>query len=642
MKLRSFAFRLVALSSIAAAGPTFLVAESPEDETVRSYDFRTLVRSLPHARTFLKPYGPLLSVSPGSQIQNNEHETLGILQDPQVGESIIFSHSSRASMSMPGHAAPAIHAEAVPGSVSRYLQLMGLIDEADEFSERNVVFAAGILQIKGSAAIHTAVEAFVQRLERLAHTMVQVECLLVPPAVAGEILGDTTDQHTLDDAGFERALAHSQTRLFTANCRSGQRIATGTTDAEMVQTDFEVNQTGVIPVINPVVTVPPQGERLEVYPLVLADGRIFLEIVVGRLGLTVGQMGIGGGLGNLDRPVRRETLFSASLVIANRETVVAGEVGTENGFVVLVRSNVWPAAGTSTDDSFDEVVFADRTPFQRLWPAREWPQLHTHRTFAVNVEESREVPQFSLFLDSIDEEDEARDLLSGIESMMVPVPRELAPKLAEFTRRETAKLAQTARIDLRLARVSRQTFAQLRNQVKDGESLPGDWLKKVERTAGAEVQRFRIVGAAGEVHALRDAELSTFVTDVVQVSGGTGFAIIEVGDPVTQEAGSGMELRVRADLQVDADRAFLQIDGAEATITATRKVVTEYTVVSVASSKPLQELQPVKRTLLLPRQETRRWDIRRTLPLDRWIILHSDVKQGDQAHLLIGRVRAEG
>ncbi len=47
-------------------------------------------------------------------------------------------------------------------------------------------------------------------------------------------------------------------------------------------------------------------------------------------------------------------------------------------------------------------------------------------------------------------------------------------------------------------------------------------------------------------------------------------------------------------------------------------------------------IQTVK--LTLPKQESIRWDIQRTLPLGRWSILYRDAKAGEGVQLVVGRV----
>jgi hypothetical protein len=127
----------------------------------------------------------------------------------------------------------------------------------------------------------------------------------------------------------------------------------------------------------------------------------------------------------------------------------------------------------------------------------------------------------------------------------------------------------------------------------------------------------------------------------VQVSGGTGFAIVERSQPVTGTCGDGIELRVRADLLAGAGRARLRLQGAEASIREERKATMRIPFVGAAAVQGQEVIQQSKEMeLTLPRQAVAYWEVDRTLPLGRDAILQAGAGEGEDAWLLIARVRA--
>jgi len=73
--------------------------------------------------------------------------------------------------------------------------------------------------------------------------------------------------------------------------------------------DQEVNQTGVIPVVNPVIESPWAGDRLEVCPFVLPGGTVWLDVAVGRLRVKAEAKDLGKDFGRLEFPATDQTLI---------------------------------------------------------------------------------------------------------------------------------------------------------------------------------------------------------------------------------------------------------------------------------------------------------------------------------------------
>lgn len=138
---------------------------------------------------------------------------------------------------------------------------------------------------------------------------------------------------------------------------------------------------------------------------------------------------------------------------------------------------------------------------------------------------------------------------------------------------------------------------------------------------------------------------------VSQVSGGTGFAVIERSDPETDTCGEGIELRLRATFPPRAGTARLQLEGCEARIVKERGVTASFPLSSFvpgkevdggekhASTAPTVTGKNCDAQLTLPHQTVQPWNVERDIPLDHDAILQASAGEGDAVTVLIGRVR---
>ena len=126
-------------------------------------------------------------------------------------------------------------------------------------------------------------------------------------------------------------------------------------------------------------------------------------------------------------------------------------------------------------------------------------------------------------------------------------------KVTSLIETEARPRSRMIAVDLDIVELPRQRLPEVRRCVGADGTLPGDWYAVIEGTDTSR-SRYSVVGLAGEVHGLRHATMQTLVVDVEQVSGGTGFAIVEQSDPITAPCGDGLDLRLRVDLSSDPRR----------------------------------------------------------------------------------------
>src|SRR5262249_4733598 len=155
------------------------------------------------------------------------------------------------------------------------------------------------------------------------------ECLLVPLEVLDKKAPSwSTEGPLLAGSVFEEALADPRSRLLSVVARDGQRVGSASKDVQPLVVDHEVNQTGVIPVTNPVIDAPFAGDRLEVCPSSMpGENAVALDMSVGRCRVTARKTTLGLDWGDLELPITDETLISASTVAVPGKTLVLGLLG---------------------------------------------------------------------------------------------------------------------------------------------------------------------------------------------------------------------------------------------------------------------------------------------------------------------------
>jgi hypothetical protein len=153
--------------------------------------------------------------------------------------------------------------------------LIELIEtELGEDSERgSVEYSGGRLILRKTAAEVARVRALLARLSQERGGLVDLEVRIyrMPPEVFTRLRGRAT---ALDDAGeaaLAQAVTDGQAELLSSHrviAHDGQRVHVRRGGSRSLVSDIEVNQTGVVPVLCPVVNVVNEGLVVEMRPIV--------------------------------------------------------------------------------------------------------------------------------------------------------------------------------------------------------------------------------------------------------------------------------------------------------------------------------------------------------------------------------------
>ncbi len=365
-----------------------LALEEPAEAETREYDVGAIVDAVRNAPFILEPEGFLFLGS----VRHDSSLSDGI---PHFGpEERAPAGSGEASQPFPATVTSLIPRDALE---DRLRELIGAFDlESDPESVR-LSWAGDALLITAPAQAHDAVRSILGPLAEAARFVFSTECLLVPVEVLEGILPGWRSQGSyLAGDVFEKALADGRTRLVSTLSRNGRRAASASREIQYFVVDHEVNQTGVIPVLNPVIDFPRSGDRLEVSAALLPGGLVGLDLAVGRFQATAVKTDVGAEWGDLELPTTEETLLSASTVVVPGKVLLAGTIGGRDPIAILVRTAVRSgAAEPRAAPSGDRIVRVHNVAFLfRRLPERMWPGAAAREVLARSEPRFADVDQF--------------------------------------------------------------------------------------------------------------------------------------------------------------------------------------------------------------------------------------------------------
>jgi hypothetical protein len=653
-------------------GSSLAVGEEPKKITTRRYDLSAVVNPAPNRPLFLGPQGNLVFRTRWDYESGRWDgiPSFGSDQDPFRGGARAIGLQLPASDSDD----KLLGKDRVEEQISILLGSEGLDSE-----EKTTSWSGSVLQITAPPAAQEIAGSFLAPLEEAGGILIAVECLLVPVEVLEKLSPDWRSSGPyVDDEVYKKALRDGRSRLLSTVARNGQVVASGSKEVVPLLVDQEVNQTGVIPCVNPVVECPLSGDRLEVCPAVLpGENAVWLDLGIGRFRVTSKKHNPGRDFGDLDLPITDEALISTSTVAVPDKALVAGVLeGREGGGIAaLVRVKVKKSAATTAPAGAEASrvtrifsvshLIADRP--RRAWkPEPGGPSATAPGNF--NFSGGPEpVPRAEILLQGLQgeaaqfREEECQTSLVGRGNLLFTGTPRVAEAVQRFLVDLSKPLCQSVAVDVDVLSVPRSVLSQVLAAANDGTVLADDWEKSIESKEALKKRRFTVMGVAGQPLALLIAKIKTFVTDVELVSGGTGFAIIQVADLIPRTCGDGTDLRLRVELAEGAGQARLKLEGGDVKLIEERLVTASYPDMPLYSgpgggaseSGSSQGPSPAARSgaqqnndkiikqvqFTLPRQSVQYWTSEINVPLGREVILQTDAAEGEAATILVGRVR---
>ncbi len=166
------------------------------------------------------------------------------------------------------------------------------VELGEDDTRGSVEFTAGRLIIRKSAAAIASIQRLLKRLSKDRGGLVDLEVRLyrMPPTLFAKLRASASALTLKGEAALAQATEDGRATLLSTHrvvAHDGQQVHVRRGRSRSFIADIEVNQTGVVPVVNPNVNVLNEGLVVEVRPLVDRERRVVLvDVALSLTGLT--------------------------------------------------------------------------------------------------------------------------------------------------------------------------------------------------------------------------------------------------------------------------------------------------------------------------------------------------------------------
>ncbi len=434
-------------------------------------------------------------------------------------------------------------------------------------NERNTLEVhGGKLTVIQTPEVLAEIEAFLQALYHRATRRYDVVCALVPPAALDAALqaaGVSLTAAHFPAAVLERALAHAGDAGWSWRSTARDCAALAITPAAQRLTvkDYDVNQTGTVPAINPLVGLLRNGPAvwLRIAPTPLPE-RLLLDVVCAQEATPEPGAPRRIPLGDLELAAAGGSSTTTALLIPPGSVVRAGELRWPRqdlpGYALLVRVTPVPQPPPPPSPAalLEVGSYFDLVRARRAKPDAE----------SAGMEEQSTIPSdFAATARQWLPADLGNDPRLRLKVAGGALFVAMLGDAAATSRAATllsAALQERFRSRVRSVEawairgsVARDAYEALRED--GGVLLVKDWREK----AGlAQATGIRLTGLCGRRLSMFAAMGRWYVADLETVSGGTDYAILEVADPIIRWAGTGIDLGMT--VQPVAGTSWMQVD----------------------------------------------------------------------------------
>ncbi len=526
-----------------------------------------------------------------------------------------------------------------------------LIAEDSWSNERNALaVSGGKLTVIQTPAVLREIEGLLQALYARRMRRLDVSFALVPPDTFDRVAAGAGDGPWLPGEIFDRAVEAGGPSAVSwrTTAAEGEGLAVDPSSRRTSLKDYDVNQTGMVPVVNPLVGGLMDGLVLwSRFAPTLRSDQYWLDFAVGRSRSAAPRKPLETPLGQLELADSGGTDLRGSMLVPAAKTVVLGELRVSakapESFVALCRVQPVSVPGPTA------VPWAIIEAGSLLWP---WPDL------ARSIERN----PFSFHK----EENERPSIYTS--GSILEVAREALPPALRDDRRlkitlagsalvvsvlgdceATATAAQLIRarleadfnrraglVEVRLwhGAIARAQLEAVSEKKEGNVLLAGDWRKRVKLQKETAV---RLAGFAERNLTLWAGQGRVFVGDVEMIGGGNSYSVIEVPDLILNWAGTGLDVSAGVRLVPGTPWVQVWLFGSAARTTFGKSIEVR-TVRTATSDGPggVQAAGPAMR-IELPVQQADQWRHVVTIPAGRACLLNSvsDTEDSTRARVLI-------
>ncbi len=389
----------------------------------------------------------------------------------------------------------------------------------------------------------------------------------------------------------------------------GERIRIDAASQRRLLTDYEINQTGALPVALPVIGSWPDGTTLELSVVPYPDPTTLrVECVAAKTSLELRRTELGDDWSPIDLPTVDERIVSTSIDVSDNGAL--HPVATLGDETISVRVRRTTPASEALRDYGAYLSIVD----PRSWPAstdltktREDERWLHEREFGTPAQRA-----MSLMLGS------DRRLIGGVGERSVT--EDAAPQLK--ARWKAATLAQRNSRTLRFLYVEGPAAEAA---TVDSHVSPVSLVEAIGNNQALNAREWSVTARAHTLFGVRECKNRSLVRDVETVSGGTGLYVVCESDPVVAGLGAGSEFIGRFEPLADGS-VSLQLRSRWCKLHAVASRETKYPVIrdvpgttqpaGAGQTRKYREIQTM--TLQFPEYEERDRVVTLTLTPGQW------------------------
>ncbi len=410
---------------------------------------------------------------------------------------------------------------------------------------RNVIEAdAAFLMVRQTPDVLNEIEALLKTLRARRACMTNIEVAVVPASLLGE--KQRAASPWISSREFDALLARAgkQGKKLSLTAYNRQTVSAHSGERRSILTDFDVNQTGVVPVINPLLEVISLGVLVQVRPMAITgSGWTGLQLEVIERRLTDKPIQHTGPYGDYEFTSVAEARLVTEVVVENGNGMIAGYIeGPLEGIepkAVLCRvhsmslTEVQVQKQKAGQDTFYtqrydlEPVFRcagqGADPFSRL-PANP-----------------RDVVTLITYGIALDSWNDARAKIDANEKQLVVCQRRpVHDKIKECVGEWIRKAQEMVRVETWTLSGTPNAVSAFLSRAGPGGSLGEAW-RAAALNHELEIKTHTcITGLMGKMLSLIGWVTQTFIADYESVAGGTTYMPSGLPDPIIDAAGSGL------------------------------------------------------------------------------------------------------
>jgi hypothetical protein len=436
-----------------------------------------------------------------------------------------------------------------------------MIDPESWSNQRNSIEAIGSrLAIVQTPEVLDRIDRFLSDLEARAGRFLAIDLALVPPEALEKASPGALRPGAppwLEGAAFDQIVsaAGADASVMSTTTRAGDTVTFEPPSTSLHVGDYEANQTGIVPVIHPVVGARREGAFAEAVTHVAPGGGwLRVDLRIGRASSREHPERKRFIYGDLDLPRERRIEVRTSMTVPEGKTAIAGiysmsvDGSTAKGaeaehapsFAAIIRVRADLRAVESPPvpgipHAFDVSALVGVPPDSRLieeGPRWEDGAKDDEPSSVVSPEVLLETLE-GLFPQDATESGSRLHFSSG--SIFLRGSAEEAQRMKEHLEALAWDRGRPVAIDLWQGMVMKAELSG----AGTGALLDRSWIDRIAARPGL---RARILGAKGRSLSLASVSTRSYVGDLHMVSGGTGFKIATVGDPIIRVAGDGLLL----------------------------------------------------------------------------------------------------